>query len=543
MNDYQNTAASPAQDGYAARIAEAGRRYRQLKESCRLAPGAAIALSAIAFGVLTVEMLLLHPSGLSVPLLAIGFEALLLHFFRERAGRDFRLLGCLILLTATGYLLHFTPSADFICLPGLLLMGALQLAVLDGEESPLTAPALLSIPAKLLSEPLLNLALPCSAAAGLRTRGSRAARTGIAIALGMLLALPVCGALLLLFVSADAAFRAALDRLLQLSSPWFTPASLFCDLLFGGGLGMLLAARLLKARFVGPEEQGPTPGKAKLLAARIPAVVSGTFLSCIALFTLLFVGFQFAYLFGGEAVRAAWGLPYSDYARRGFFELCAASALIFGAALLALTGTRPGENGTPRGIRLLTAALCLEDFVILVSALRRMMLYVSAYGLSCKRLLALWGMAAITTGLILLLIRCKRDSFGLLRALLIAGMAAICLTSLSGTERIAAGWNARQMIAGTIPFDSASFQELGFTAAPQLEKLAQAFPERREEIDRIFEGMRTQMAYAHPLYSFTFDRPAAAAAINRQLGPPSDGLGADGAAAEQAEVVERSVSE
>ena len=140
MNDYQNAAASPApQDSYAARLAESDRRYRQLKESCMAAPGAAIAIASLTFGALVVEMLLLHPAGLSVPLLAIGFEALLLHFFRERAGRDFYLLGGLLLLTATGYLLHYSPSAHLICTPGLLAMASIALAT----STPCISPSVL----------------------------------------------------------------------------------------------------------------------------------------------------------------------------------------------------------------------------------------------------------------------------------------------------------------------------------------------------------------------------------------------------------------
>ncbi len=39
----------------------------------------------------------------------------------------------------------------------------------------------------------------------------------------------------------------------------------------------------------------------------------------------LFVGLQLAYLFGGLDTLAAAGMTYSDYARRGYFELVAAA--------------------------------------------------------------------------------------------------------------------------------------------------------------------------------------------------------------------------
>lgn len=512
MNEYQNEAAAPAPvSEYAARAAEADRRYRQLKKACASPAGAGLALSGLAFGILLVEMTLLYPTGLSVLLLASGIEALLFFLFRDRAGRDFLLLGLIALLTAAGYLLHYTPSTRLLCSLGLCLCFALQLTALDGPYSPLSAEALFAVPARLLGEPILNLGLPFAALGSLRSTKSRTVRTGAAILLGLALAAPVTGILLVLFAAADAAFGAAIETLFR--CPRFTPASLFCDLVLGGGLGLLLSARLLGARFA---EKGQADSK-KTFAPRIPALVSGAFLFCIALVTLCFVGFQFAYLFGGEQIRAAWEMTYSDYARRGFFELCAASAIIFGAALLALLFTGSGERGTPRGIRALALTLCLGDFVILASALCRMLLYVSVYGMSVRRLTALWGMGVIAAGLVLLCSRCILDRLPVIRALLAAGLIAICLLSLVNIERLAASWNVRQMSNGSIPFDSGVFWEVGYTAAPELETLCSAFPEKQGELLAILTQMQQQYERRHPLYSFCFDQPAANSVFSRVL--------------------------
>ena len=66
----------------------------------------------------------------------------------------------------------------------------------------------------------------------------------------------------------------------------------------------------------------------------------------------LFVGLQIAYLFGGLDTLVAAGMTYSDYARRGFFELVAAACLA-GAVVVALettvaAGRRPYLAGAPR---------------------------------------------------------------------------------------------------------------------------------------------------------------------------------------------------
>ena len=61
-----------------------------------------------------------------------------------------------------------------------------------------------------------------------------------------------------------------------------------------------------------------------------------------------FVGLQLAYLFGGLDTLAAIGMTYSDYARRGFFELVAAACLA-GAVVVGLETTgRAPKPAVPR---------------------------------------------------------------------------------------------------------------------------------------------------------------------------------------------------
>jgi hypothetical protein len=98
---------------------------------------------------------------------------------------------------------------------------------------------------------------------------------------------------------------------------------------------------------------------------------------------------QLRYFFGGAAlVEETTGLTYSEYARRGFFELVTASALV----LPVLHGADHLVRGeTPehlRTFRRLAGILLVLLTVVMASALGRMRLYVGAYGLSEDRLYA-----------------------------------------------------------------------------------------------------------------------------------------------------------
>jgi len=112
-----------------------------------------------------------------------------------------------------------------------------------------------------------------------------------------------------------------------------------------------------------------------------------TALGALNLLFLVFVTLQVRYLFGGAAVIAeTTGLTVAEYARRGFFELVTASALVLPVLLVADWATLV-EGSRQRNIfRLLAGLLVALVGVLLISALQRMLLYVNAFGLTELRL-------------------------------------------------------------------------------------------------------------------------------------------------------------
>jgi hypothetical protein len=110
--------------------------------------------------------------------------------------------------------------------------------------------------------------------------------------------------------------------------------------------------------------------------------------SLVALFGA-FVIVQLRYFFGGDAlVQATAGMSYADYARRGFFELVAVSALVLPVLLSANALLRRDSRRADVVFRALSGTLLSLLGIIMYSAFARMQLYVSMYGLSEDRLYA-----------------------------------------------------------------------------------------------------------------------------------------------------------
>ena len=141
----------------------------------------------------------------------------------------------------------------------------------------------------------------------------------------------------------------------------------------------------------------------------------------------LFVGLQIAYLFGGQSTLVAAGMTYSDYARRGFFELVAAACLA-GAVVVVLEAT-VARRSRPYLVALL--GLLALTAVVLVSAALRLRLYQDAYGWTELRLYVLTTIVSLAVALVLMTGLAVADRMRWLGH----GLAVIGVVALRGAER------------------------------------------------------------------------------------------------------------
>ena len=187
---------------------------------------------------------------------------------------------------------------------------------------------------------------------------------------GVGLAVPFVVVFAVLFSSADAVFARSLENVFDIKRIaeflGETPGRLFIALAVAWP-----AAGALAALYRVPRDDVGTRVRS-LLAAETATVT----LALIAALFAIFVTLQLAYLFGGRNTLDAAAITYSAYARRGFFELIGAVALV-GALLFGL------ELAVQRrGRAYLAAALMLLALtaVVLASAWYRLDLYQQAYG-------------------------------------------------------------------------------------------------------------------------------------------------------------------
>ncbi|MFD4976979.1 DUF4153 domain-containing protein [Streptomyces sp. NPDC058424] len=213
---------------------------------------------------------------------------------------------------------------------------------------------------------------------GVRSRaGNASGNVGSALR-----ALAVTAVLLLvfgaLFAGADAAFADLLSRLVPDTSVGDGPWRL---VLFALGLFGALAAAHTAAAPLRWDSFETSPGRARGWGEwSLPLLV-------LCVLFAVFNAIQLAVLFGGyKAVLDKTGQTYSEYARQGFWQLLLATLLTLLVIVFALRWAPRGGPGDRNLVRGVLGTLCALTLVVVASAVRRMDMYVEAYGLTRLRI-------------------------------------------------------------------------------------------------------------------------------------------------------------
>lgn len=185
---------------------------------------------------------------------------------------------------------------------------------------------------------------------------------------------------------------------------------------------------------------------------------------------VLFCAVQLRYLFGGaEAAAMAGG--WAEYARTGFFQLVAVACIDLALCVIGARWERFSAKGG-LVLRIADGLLLVLTAVILLSAARRMQLYIGAFGMSLLRLLTLWGMLVIAVGILAAAWKLIRPDFVFWRVFSGFALGTWCLLCLMNPAGLAANYNVDAYLDGRLPeVDVWYLENLTPDAAPALQRL------------------------------------------------------------------------
>ena len=301
---------------------------------------------------------------------------------------------------------------------------------------------------------------------------------------GLLLAAPIVVLFALLFASADAVFaglaRTALGFHVEADLDDLATRATVIAVVAWGAAGLLALAGGLLPALVPASDARPAGRSLGAASAAdlarggltVGSTEAATILVVVDLLFAAFVALQLAYLFGGRDTLAIAGMTYSDYARRGFFELVAVAVLagmLVVCLELAVRWRSRAQLAAGLGLLALTG-------VVLVSAFVRLRLYQDAYGWTELRFVVLtaiaWLAVALAATAWLVLARQTRWTLhvlGILSVVTLVGM------NLVGPQAYVADRNLERALdpalvppGGRTGLDGAYLASLGDEAVPSV---------------------------------------------------------------------------
>lgn len=212
------------------------------------------------------------------------------------------------------------------------------------------------------------------------------------ILLGIGISLPVLVIILPVLSQADAGFSRMLTRVFE--RVFVFEGGLFLQLCIEIPVVVILSSLMFGTVYGGIYQRNIEKGickEYKEISGEgfhiIPDVAIYTFAGIIGFTYLLFIAFQAKYLFSACGGILPESFTYAEYARQGFFELCGITAfnvlLLFFMNIFARTVTR--EN---KVLSVINIAFSTVTILLLITAMSKMGMYITAYGFTIKRIQA-----------------------------------------------------------------------------------------------------------------------------------------------------------
>lgn len=215
----------------------------------------------------------------------------------------------------------------------------------------------------------------------------------------------------------------------------------------------------------------------------IPQAIAYAAVTPVCILYIIFLSVQANYYFGGFASNLPDGMTYAEYARSGFFELCAVAVINMAVIIILATFTKKKESGKAAlPLRIYSVVMSCFTLLLIAVAMSKMIMYIDAYGLSRLRLFTSWFMILLAFAFVFVIVKQvfgKFNYFGTLAAVFAVLFGALCFCDVDG--RIAE-YNVNAYISGRMEkVDMIQLGKLSDSAVPYILKLTRPVDGRSDE--------------------------------------------------------------
>lgn len=189
-------------------------------------------------------------------------------------------------------------------------------------------------------------------------------------------------------------------------------------------------------------------GKARIA----PATIVCAAITPIIIVYLLFFFSQTGYFLSAFSGIRPEGITYAEYARRGFFELCAVSIINLVIILLALFLSKKESKKSSCAVRGYVVTLSVFTLILISIAISKMLMYIDAYGLTRLRVYSSCFMISLLLLFVFIIIRQVAPKFNLCRNFAIVAVVMFAVFVFADVDAVIAKYNVHSYQTGKLKF-------------------------------------------------------------------------------------------
>lgn len=431
-------------------------------------------LSAIAF----IYLILTNNPGISAPVFFVIQFAVLFFIVKNNKGAV-NIKGLLTLIPIFVISLNNFLSANYMMMPTNFLVIVFLYSVmflLLGNKLNLLKLNLVAILKIIINifEPIINFIVPFKWIAE-RSHNKEKNILAKRILIGVAISIPSVIFLVMMLSSADLVFYNSFI----IFNNWFKELFEFINIfkiIVGTFTGFYLFSHLYSVYVKDDNNFANMIGNKADTANKIKGdvIVFNILMMSILVVYTIFIAIQFKYLFSGGILPN--GLNFSEYARRGFFELVFLSLLNIALILLTTYLLRDkiyeDKNNWALFTKLMLIYLCIITGILLVSSYFRMSLYDSAYGFTRLRVLVYIFLAFEAVGLIATFAYIVKHNFNIYAVYAAIGLTFYLTLNVIKIDEIIAKRNIDMYLSGQAEdIDVDYLMTLSPDALPQIIRL------------------------------------------------------------------------
>ena len=209
-----------------------------------------------------------------------------------------------------------------------------------------------------------------------------------------------------------------------------------------------------------------------------PAItVIAAVLPILFIYVVFFIS-QWSYYVSGFTGVLPVRFSYAEYAREGFFQLCAVSVINLLIITAIITFMQRKSKNSSILLKVIALIFSVFTLVLISTAIAKLVMYIDYYGLTPKRVHAAWFMVVLAIIFILIAVKQFVKKLNVVAVSIAVLVIMFALIAIPNTDGFIAKYNVDRYLDGTLNMvDIDAMEELGLAAVPQVVRLVKTLEE------------------------------------------------------------------